>query len=215
MTILISRILKSKIINNISIFKIEHSHHNIIDLRRNLTIVINMLINLYGVNSISGSMLNTVMDFLVGHNTKNTIYNAIKLDFNNENIRKIKESEVSQDSHGGIKLIEFFEHKFEFSENTTLRYLFESVLAREINSFEIYSNENIEISFDKFKEIFFQLPFIPDLLRATCCFNNSKKEQYIKTFDKVSVEVYADRGNVKHFIFSNRKVKQNLTLGKL
>jgi hypothetical protein len=181
-----------------------HSHH-IVDIRRNLTIVINILVNLYNVNRISSSLLSSVLDYLVGSQIKNSIYKSLKVDFNNENNRKIREADIIHEgSHGMIS--DLFDTKFDFSEQTTLRYLFETVLAREINSFELYSNENIEISFDKFKEIFFQLPFIPDLLRATCCFNNSVGDQFIKTFDKVEVEVYADRSNVKHFIFSDRRV---------
>jgi hypothetical protein len=186
-----------------NILKIEPSY-NIIDLRRNLTIIVNLLVNLYNVNRISGGLLNSVLDFLVGSQIKNTIYTKLKVDFNNENVRKIKETEVSYEE--GHKLSELFDNLFDFSEVTTLRYLFETALAREINSFELNCNENIEITFDKFKDIFFNLPFIPDLFRATCCFNTGVGNKFIKAFEKVDVEVYADRSNVRHFIFSTKKV---------
>jgi hypothetical protein len=194
-----------------NILKMDHTH-NIVDVRKNLTRLINMLINNFNVNRISANMLNASLDFLVGHQVKGEIYKSLKIDFNNENTRKIKEYEIAHVDNDHYKLINQHNEDFEFSDGNYLRQLFEMVLAREINSYELYANENIEISFDKFKDIFFELPFIPDLLRATCCFTNSTKDNFIKSFDKVSVEVYGDRSNTKHFIFTNKKVNNFINI---
>ena len=81
---------------------------------------------------------------------------------------------------------------------------FEKILKNEANSLEINNCENVEISFDEFKGLFFSLPFIPDLLRASCGFNHSVKKNFIKNLPCLKVEIsYPDIKNfTRNFMFT-------------
>ena len=128
-------------------------------------------------------------------------YDKLVIDINNQSTRVLRRFDVIEG-----KIIDDGD-KFVYSFENNIKSIYEKSLGKEMNSIEFYSNENLEISFDKFKEYIFELPFIPDLIRATCCFHSKIDDKFIKSFSKVRVEISGyDKGNIKSFIFSKEKV---------
>ena len=72
----------------------------------------------------------------------------------------------------------------------------------------------MEISFSTFKQIFFTLPFISDLIRESCVFISEKKENIDKVFDVLKVSVQFNNENFANYFFpdvsnSNMNVNNN------
>jgi hypothetical protein len=178
----------------------DHEKHNITNFRRNFTIINNLLINKFNLHSISPEIMNTVSDYIISSKNKSE-YDKLIIDLSNESTRILRKFNVIEGK------IRDEGDKFVYSFENNIKSIYEKCLGKELNSIELYNNQNYEISFDKFKEYIFELPFIPDLIRATCCFHSRIDNKFIRTFSKVRVEISGnDKGSVKSFIFSDEKV---------
>jgi hypothetical protein len=165
-------------------------------------ILIRFLNNQFSTKYISKDLLNSVSDFLVGKNTLKTM-DYIRLENDSENMRT---SHVYKcDDKTGLihptnesKIIDDTNSKYsEFLE----KYLQDSLI-------NLNNDDNCEINFDKFKDIVFNLPFISDLIRASCGFNYSQNENFIRTLKTVKVELTTYENNkTMNFIFTKTFVK--------
>jgi hypothetical protein len=189
------------------ILKIGESN-NITNINKNMAAITNILINNFNYCKLNPNIISSVLDILMGNAKSKTPCNKLLIDICNETTRRIKTLDIIDGS-----VHDPDGDKFVYSYEGNLTSTYEKIIGKELNSFEMHNNQNTEITFEKFKELFFELPFIPDLLRATCCFNNSVNEKFIKSFNCVKVEISAYAGNVKSFIFSRNRVF-NFNLGK-
>jgi len=74
----------------------------------------------------------------------------------------------------------------------------------EIENIELKNDDNLQIDFEKFKEIFFKLPFISDNFRCIMSFSKFSSQALIKYLPTLKVFISSvDTRHTKVFIFSD------------
>jgi hypothetical protein len=128
-----------------------------------------------------------VAKYLLGEKSLESNMEKLRLDLESDNGKKTKILNIKQGTDNQISMTESQENNFNLID--TKETAFEKILKNEANSLEINNCKNVEISFNEFKGLFFSLPFIPDLLRASCGFNNSLNENLIKNIPCLKLEI--------------------------
>lgn len=84
---------------------------------------------------------------------------------------------------------------------------FANIIRRSVTAIPLANDDNVEIGFDKFKDIIFALPFISDLIRASCGFNYSLHENFIKVLNSVRIEISSvESSKLLNFVFAKHNV---------
>lgn len=180
----------------VNIFK--KNQNSFVDIDKQFEIINKYLKNQFNVKSLSSELINSEFSYMLSKHKVDSQFDTIRIDMYTENIKIRKTLEVRQEN-GQISI----KDSDKITESSDKDKVIEKILKEEINSLELYNDDNYEISFEKFKDIFFELPFIPDLIRANCGFNYSFSENFIKSLHNVNVEISTSGGyQVRNFIFS-------------
>lgn len=100
-----------------------------------------------------------------------------------------------------------------FIDSTTV---YKNCLKNEMENIELINNDTIQIDFEKFKEIFFKLPFISDTFRCIMSFTKFSSQALIKYLPTLKVFISSvDTRHTKVFIFSDDFVKLKFILEQL
>ena len=85
------------------------------------------------------------------------------------------------------------------------------VLCNECNQLEINNSfsEKYEISFEEFKELFFKLPFLSELLRVSCSYMHQSKGLEDEEFENIKIEVILDDVRKEEFYFPENLYNDN------
>ena len=156
------------------------------DIGKQLNLFLNHLNNHYNKNSISNEMLIFILTDILKNNINLNKYsknglNAITLVIKKDNIIYKRNYEVG---YSPLTIEEENDSPF-LTKPKDEHELVDQQLCDEIAHLETYNNYSINncISFDKFKEIFFKLPYLSDLFRVSFSYVNENKNLLKKEFD--------------------------------
>jgi len=187
----------------------KKKENSILDLTKHFNRYDCFLKNMLNIQSIHPEMLSDVfLKYIVGSKNEYQGYlhdklNQLVIQMDSENVRKVY---IFDYDHEKNRLT----YKNPLSFDLDDANFYEKALALELDSLELYNNENIDLDFNQFKKIFFKLPLIPDLLRATCSFSNTRAINFIKTFQNLYVKINVDETDY-YFLFTRNKVYNNIT----
>jgi hypothetical protein len=198
-----------------------------IDLKRQLINLTTILKNQFNLNNLPTEILNLTIKYLLGNIPVDVKMEKLTLDLDSENASKTKIWNIYKINQNEILLTESLENCFnetrggettETSDDSIKtdfilkENLIEKILKVEANSIEISNSEIKEISFEQFKKIFFNLPFMSDLIRASSSFNYASNESFIEKLNCVTVEIsYPEIQNFNRiFIFAESAGKENV-----
>lgn len=91
------------------------------------------------------------------------------------------------------------------NENKDNLEIYDELLRRSLNSIEISNADTSEISYDKFKELFFKLPFLPDLFRSMISFIQPLSSKLVKSISNVKVSIFSLTDHLLIVCFPSRK----------
>jgi len=182
-----------------------------LNVKRNLSITANYLKNQYNLNKIPNDLLYLCINKDTAKSNSMKSYNLMRVDLDVDNVRKTKNLIVIK-GYGDNILIENKEaHSKNYgsigkNNSDKKETLAETILKAEADSLELNNTNMTSISFDKFKDIFFNLPFISDLIRAGCGFNYVHDDNFIKILENLTVEIaYPERHIIRNFMFTNNQ----------
>ncbi len=126
--------------------------------------------------------------------TMNKDHNQLMIQYGNENIRMTRIYDIN---NGVVSPYP----QPSFVDSTTV---YKNSLKNEIENIELKNNDNLQIDFEKFKEIFFKLPFISDNFRCIMSFTKFSSQALIKNLPTLKVFISSvDTRHTKVFIFSD------------
>lgn len=181
------------------------------DLRKNMMIASKLLKNKLSADSLPVETLTGILGYIIGKSTHLTDnMDLLRLEIEQDNMTKsklfraIKKNEL-------YTLVEENEKKI-FEETNSP---FADILKKDISALPLSNPNNEDVNFDKFKDILFSLPFISDLLRASCAFNYLLHENFIRSLNNVKIQIRSiDSSKVSNFIFTKKYVKTPLIPGR-
>lgn len=185
--------------------KIDTNHVPIFhDLRKGVTITSRLLKNQFDQDLISLENVKSISSSIIGKPSAGLDFDSARIEIDSDNMKKSLKFKVGKKGENFI----FGEDNSPIVQVNT-NSPFVAVMQRTVTSVPLCNNDNVEISFDKFKDIIFCLPFISDLIRASCGFNYSLHENFIKSLKSVRIEVSSiESSKVMHFNFtSGQRVK--------
>lgn len=181
--------------------KEKDNDSGIIDVSRTFALVVSMLKNQYDIAYMSRDLTNIVFNSILKKYSKEVKNGSsnLCLEIMNECVRTIKF--IKFDNDGSQYTLPQEKSSIKVSESVDNTYLAELV-KNILSEIEIYNNEETNISYQQFSDILFKLPFLGDLLRASCSFNMASNSQFIKNFENLRVEVQQVNNDVSHnFMF--------------
>ena len=171
------------------------------DINKQINIFLSYLNNHYNVNSISKELLLFILTKILD---KVDLNRYIKNNFDTITLVIEKDNMIMKRNYNikysPLKIEEDYEPIFDVKPKNP-EDIANSELCYEISNLYInntYSKDTY-ISFDKFKEIFFKLPYLSDLLRVSFSYISENKDTYNKEFDYFKVTIGYD--NYYHGIF--------------
>lgn len=86
--------------------------------------------------------------------------------------------------------------------------VYKKLLKTEMESIELINNENVQLDFETFKDLFFKLPFISDVFRCIMSFSELSRYSLIRVLPTVKVIIpTSDSSHKKVFILSKEFVR--------
>ena len=174
------------------------------DITSDFNAHINHIVNHYNMKSLNSEILKFIISQLISNSANKKKYTESKCNIVHIVVSKdnIQYSKVFRFSIGSTVTVEEIQSNpiiLDDSDITGLR----NCLLTESSNFEVTNTyaENMEISFSTFKQIFFTLPFISDLIRESCVFISEKKENIDKVFDVLKVSVQFNNENFANYFF--------------
>lgn len=177
----------------------DKDNNSIIDISRIFSLVLSMLKNEYDIAFLSRDLTNLIFNAIMKKYAKDVNEGSINLYLEtfNECIRTYKMIKLEKDGDNYILPKEESPLKVKDLDMSYLGELIKNVLT----NIEIYNNELNNISYEKFSDIIFKLPFLGDLLRASCSFNSYPSYDFIKVYENVRVEVNLNDNISHNFMF--------------
>jgi hypothetical protein len=170
-----------------------------------------LLINKYSLSSLPLDVFSNLYSYLNDEKkVPSEDFEKLRIEMNEGNIvsSKIFDLEKSLDNTTTLIKSDELKNLKNLSNETSTLNVFSKILSREASAIPLnanYDNNNTQqISFDKFKDLFFNLPLISDLIRASLAFNSSSSHnEYMKTFETVFVELsYMDGAVIRNYKFT-------------
>ena len=156
------------------------------DIGKQLNLFLNHLNNHYNKNSISDEMIKFILKDLLKNNINLNKYikngfNTITLVIEKDNIIYKRNYDIG---YSPLNVEEENDSPFLINQKNE-NEIVDKQLCYEIAHLETYNNYSINnyISFDKFKEIFFKLPYLSDLFRVSFSYVNENNNLLKKEFD--------------------------------
>jgi len=161
------------------------------DINKELNIFLNHLNNHYNINCLSKDLLIYVLTKII--NIKNITrymqnnFDKITLVIEKDNLMYKRNYTID---YSPLRIVEDYDQNFEVLAKNQ-EDIPNIVLCNEISNFNTNNSYNINsyISFDKFKEIFFKLPYLSDLFRVSFSYISEEKDTYNKEFDYLKVYI--------------------------
>mgnify|MGYP006873000002 CR=1 FL=1 len=159
------------------------------DINKELNIFLNHLNNHYNMNCLSKDILVYVLTNIM-NNKDLTRYiqnnlNKITLVIEKDNLMYKRNFTLN---YSPLKIVEDYDQNFEVLPKNQ-EDVPNIVLCNEISNFNTNNSYNINncISLDKFKEIFFKLPYLSDLFRVSFSYISESKDTHNKDFEYLKV----------------------------
>lgn len=199
--------------NRLSLLKIKNTEKVCEDVKIHLQNYFNLLRNYYLMEKISLSYFNSIWDLFSAKVLKklgiqpsevleNWKFDKITIDFSADNIRKV--------SHYDLSLVNKETFKIEAKDlsskinknpqNEGVKKVLEELISEDLQSLNltnIDSDESVNVSFDQFKDVFFNLPFISEFVRASSGFTEETFEGLNRKL--YMVKVHLSVGNSSRF----------------
>ena len=164
------------------------------NIDKQLNIILNHLNNHYNMKSISKEILQFILETIINKNDltkyeKNN-FNRITLVIERDNLIYERNFTIV---YSPLKVEE--EPSFDFkqkNEEEIIDHEFQRISDFDINN--SYSVDNF-ISFYKFREIFFKMPYLSDLFRVSFSYSNEKKSVELKPFENLKVTISYETNN--------------------
>ena len=184
------------------------------NIDKQLNIYLNHLNNHYNMNSFSTKILTYILTDILKNNINLNKY--INHDFNIITLVVEKDSIMYKRNYNIISYspLEIKEEKDSlFNPNpSNENEIIDNLLCSEISNFDTYNNYTVNnfISFEKFKEIFFKLPYLSDLFRVSFSYINVNDNSFQKDFDclKLSID-FEDIISTDEYVIKNSYVNIN------
>jgi len=194
------------------------------DLKIHLQNYYNLLKNNFLMERISLNHLNTIWELSYPKILKkmkisqNQIsekwkYDQIKIDFCSDNIRKKINLEINVANKNTFKIInkEISERCIKKLNTQGVKKIMENLIFEDllsVNLSNVNSDDTVNVSFDQFKDVFFNLPFISEFIRACSGFTEHKIEASNKKLDLIKVHLNV-RNSKRYFSFSEGNVSED------
>ncbi len=133
-------------------------------------------------------------------------FDKMIIDFTSDNIRKTNEYRINLTDKDTFKIyhINLHERINKDPKQVGVKKVMEELISEDLNSINltnINSDDSINISYDKFKEVFFNLPLISEFIRSTSVFTEENFEALNKKMNMV--KVHLNVGNqFRYFCFT-------------
>ena len=202
-----------------------------VNLAKQLNVYINYLINHFNLKSINGPTMRAALADIITSDKKlfNEMQaqrcNELKIIMENDNMHWVREFTL----HLNVNPIKIEEKKQNDNIGHTSDSIDECLQQEFINEklIDTYSYSK-EITFYQFKRIFFNLPFISDLLRVSCMFIKEDQELIDSDFDNLKLSFYRDNNILSVFKFpgystnsqtnefaTGKRIKKSMTIKEL
>ena len=161
------------------------------NINKQLNIFLNHLNNHYNINSLSKNILTFILTKIL-NNLDLTKYIQHKFDKITLVIEKdnivIKRNYTIE--YSPLKIVEDYDPNFDVNPKNQ-EDISDIEICYEISNFDTNNSYSVNnyISFDKFKEIFFKLPYLSDLFRVSFSYISENKNTSSKVFDYLKVTI--------------------------
>ena len=162
-----------KWINDEDTFTLKDKENYFIDMTKEFMEKFIFIQNYFNFHNLPEEMLQKILFFIDEKGIQN--FNKFLIQYERDNIRNIRIYKFNKIKKS-IKREKIWNIPKEKCDN-----FYKSLLKQSTKGFEFSNNYNVEIDFKKFKEIFFQLPYLSDLFRTNFVISTKNKNQ-IKNF---------------------------------
>ena len=176
------------------------------DISKELNLFINYLNNHYNINDFSSNLISYIFTQILNKKElkkySNYNFNTITLLIEKDNII---DKRIYNISYSPLKIVEE-KSNLDSIKPKDQNDITNIVLIQEISNININNSYNLTnyISFDKFKEIFFKLPYLSDLFRVCFSYLSINKNTEEKEFDSFKVTVGYENYSLGTFHFPNK-----------
>ena len=162
------------------------------NIDQELNIILNHLNNRYNMKNISKEILQFILETIINKNNL-TKYNFITLVIERDNLIYKRNFTIENSS---LKVEEEINPVFNAKPKNEGEII-DLALCKEISSFDTNNSYSIDncISFYKFREIFFKLPYLSDLFRVSFSYSNEKTNFEPKPFRNLKVTISYEINN--------------------
>ena len=202
-----------------------------VNITKQLNVYINYLINHFNLKSINGLTMRAALTDIITSDKKlfNEMQtqrcNELKIIMENDNMHWVKEFTLKLN----VNPIKIEEKKQNNNTGHTEDTIDECLQQESMNDklIDTYSYSK-EITFYQFKRIFFNLPFISDLLRVSCMFIKEDQERIDSEFNNLKISFYRDNNILSEFNFpgsptdsqtnefaTGKRIKKSMTVKEL
>ena len=158
---------------------------------------INYFINHYNMKSIPQSIIKLILKTIIEDDGNKNEYQKKNLDtialvISRDNLQYIHLYKMIFGNN--LKIEEGYSYIINLNDKVDMQDI---VLSNENNNLEINNSfgENFEISFEEFRNLFFKLPFLSELLRVSCSYIHQINGIEDDIFDELKIEIITDDAN--------------------
>ncbi len=155
---------------------------------------INYFSNHYNMKSIPQSIVKLILKTIIEDDGNKNKYKQNNLDtisivISRDNLQYIHLYKMTLDNN--LKIDEGYSYILNLNDKIDIQDI---ILSNENNNLEINNSygENFEISFEEFRNLFFKLPFLSELLRVSCSYIHQKYGIEDENFDELKVQIITD-----------------------
>lgn len=179
-----------------------------LNITRLFTLKVIFLQNHFNVENISHDLLQVIISHIPLEIDKT--FNQLIIQYERDNIR------ITHSYHYHNKTKAIKRRKMLNFEKSCIENPYKFILKCKVEGYELYNNANIEIDFELFRELFFKLPFISDLLRANTSLLYSFNEDSLTVllpFVKIAL-ISPSYDSIFCFVFSKDYVRKKILYRK-
>ena len=172
-----------------------------VEITKFFSLKINLIKNVFSLNNLSHNLVSIILKM---NNNLDITFNRLIIQYEYENIKITNIYEYDMSS---IKITP----KESFIKEKDTDSIYKKVLKDEMESIQLTNNNNLQLDFEKFKDVFNNLPSLSDLFRCSMSFSEINVNSLIKVLPMVKVIIpTSDESHNKVFIFSKELVRNCL-----